>query len=58
MTEPANDNPDPSIHQLAVRPLRPEDAADVSRISQGLYARINSSWSEEAFLRLLKRFPE
>ena len=45
MTEPANDNPDPSIHQLAVRPLRPEDAADVSRISQGLYARINSSWS-------------
>lgn len=52
------DRNDPRIHQLAVRPLRAEDAADVRRISEALYARINSSWSEDAFLRLLGKFPE
>lgn len=58
MSPPAPDQPSPATHQLAVRQLRPEDAADVQRISEGLYARINASWPEADFLRLLERFPE
>ncbi|MGJ8697848.1 MAG: GNAT family N-acetyltransferase [Verrucomicrobiaceae bacterium] len=49
---------DPAEHQLMVRPLRPEDAADVRRISESVYARINSSWSEKSFLELVGKFPE
>lgn len=58
MSEPDADITDPAIHNLAVRPLRPEDAADIRRISEKLYARINSSWSEASFLNLLRIFPE
>lgn len=53
-----SDSPDLPIHQLSVRRLRPEDADDVKRISAAVYARIDSSWSKEAFVRLLETFPE
>jgi predicted amidohydrolase/ribosomal protein S18 acetylase RimI-like enzyme len=45
-------------HSLLVRPLRPGDAADVRRISETVYARINSSWTEQSFLELIEKFPE
>lgn len=51
-------SPDSPAHQLGVRPLRKEDATDIRRISESLYARIHSSWSESSFLRLLEIFPE
>lgn len=58
MNASEDDSQIPTDLELAVRPLRPEDAPDVSRISSSLYARINSSWEEKDFLRLQKLFPE
>ncbi len=58
MTEPSQPDPPADAHQIKVRLLRKSDAPEVARISEGLYARINSSWSEPAYLNLLDRFPE
>ncbi|MES2705316.1 MAG: carbon-nitrogen hydrolase family protein [Verrucomicrobiota bacterium] len=48
----------PASHQIVVRTLTAADAPAVADISRRLYSVINSSWSEEHFLKLLRTFPE
>lgn len=47
-----------AAQKLAVRVLTESDAPDVAAISEKVYSRINASWKEEQFLRLLRIFPE
>ncbi|CAN5417442.1 bifunctional GNAT family N-acetyltransferase/carbon-nitrogen hydrolase family protein [soil metagenome] len=58
MTDPSQPPPTSDAHQIKIRVLRKSDAPAVAAISEKLYASINSSWSESAFLRLLNAFPD
>ncbi|HEY6563459.1 MAG TPA: GNAT family N-acetyltransferase, partial [Pirellulaceae bacterium] len=45
-------------HQISVRELTPADVEDVVAISHKVYKKINSSWSREHVLSLIRIFPE
>lgn len=45
-------------HQLLVRMLRPDDAAEVERISRIVYKNIGASWSAAQYGRLIDIFPD
>jgi hypothetical protein len=46
------------IHNLTVERITADDAPAVRKLSERIYARINSSWSEKSFIELIGKFPE
>ncbi|MCB1099171.1 MAG: bifunctional GNAT family N-acetyltransferase/carbon-nitrogen hydrolase family protein [Verrucomicrobiales bacterium] len=45
-------------HQILVRMLRPEDAAEIASISKTVYKKIDAAWNETQFRRLIEIFPD
>ena len=49
---------DDGDHQILLRMLRPEDAAEVAQISADVYKSLGVAWSEAQFRKLFNIFPD